>query len=61
MLDKGNSSHPALIAHELTRLNVDMAALSGVHLADEGSLQKKFAGFALAGLGNHELINVFHV
>ncbi|XP_029648939.1 craniofacial development protein 2-like [Octopus sinensis] len=41
MLEKADSSHPerhsALIAHELSRLSIDIAALSEVHFADEGS------------------------
>ena len=43
MLDKANRSHPephsALMAHELSRLNINIAALSEFHLADEGSHQ----------------------
>ncbi|XP_072171908.1 craniofacial development protein 2-like [Diadema setosum] len=37
----------ALIAHELSRLDIDIAALSEVRLADEGNLQEHGAGYTL--------------
>ena len=50
-LDNANSSHPerhsAVIAHELSRLNIDIAVLSEFCHADEGSLQEAGAGFTL--------------
>ena len=46
-----NSSRPrrrlAIIAHELSRLDNGIAALSNVRLADEGSPQEVRAGFTL--------------
>ena len=49
MLDKqcraGRRS--ALVALELKRLGVDIAALSEVRFADEGSLQEHGAGYTL--------------
>ena len=49
MLDAADSNRPerrsALIAHELSRLNVDIAALSEVRFPDEGSLQEHGAGY----------------
>ena len=51
MLDKANSSHPgrrsALIAHELSSLDNDIASLGEVRLADEGRLQEHGVGFNL--------------
>lgn len=51
MLDRADSSRPerrsALIAHELSRLNIDIAALSEVRFADEGSLREHGAGYTL--------------
>ena len=51
MLDKTDSNRPerrsALIAHELSRLNVDIAALSEVGFPEEGSLQEHSAGYTL--------------
>ncbi|XP_069741682.1 craniofacial development protein 2-like [Narcine bancroftii] len=51
MLDKADSHRPerrsALIAHELLRLDIDIAALSEVRLADVGSLQERGAGYTL--------------
>ena len=51
MLDKANSSRPerrsTLVAHELCRLDIDIAALSEGRHADEGSLQEAGAGFTL--------------
>ena len=51
MLDKTDSNRPerrfALIAHELSRLDVDIAALSKVCFAEEGSLQEHSAGYTL--------------
>ncbi|XP_071504204.1 craniofacial development protein 2-like [Diadema antillarum] len=37
----------ALIAHELSRLDIDIAALSEVRLADEGNLKEHGAGYRL--------------
>ena len=46
--DKANSSHherdSALIAHKLSRLDIDIAALSEVRLADKGRFQEHGAG-----------------
>ena len=51
MLDKSDSSRPerrsALVAHELSRLNIDIAALSEVRFADKGSLKEQGAGYTL--------------
>ncbi|CAI9734636.1 Hypothetical predicted protein [Octopus vulgaris] len=51
MLDKAASSRPerrsALIAHELSRLNIDIAAISEVRFADESSLKERGAGYTL--------------
>ena len=51
MLDKADSSRPerntALVAHELSRLNIDITALSEVRLADQGSLVEHGAGYTL--------------
>ena len=51
MLDKADSSRPerssALVAHELSRLNIDITALSEVRLVDEGSLVEHGAGYIL--------------
>ena len=55
MLDKANSSHPerclAIIAHELSRLDIDIAALSEARQADEGSFQEVSNGFTLLWSG----------
>ena len=55
MLDNANSSWPerrsALIAHKLSRLDIDIAALSVLHLADEGSVQEVGAGFTFSWSG----------
>ena len=51
MLDSTDSNRPerrsALIAHELSRLTVDIAALSEVRLPEEGSLRELRAGYTL--------------
>ena len=51
MLDLKDSGRPerrsALIAHELLRLNIDIAALSEVRLPEEGSLKEHGAGYTL--------------
>ena len=51
MLDRTDSNRPerrsALIAHELSRLDVDIAALSEVRFSEEGSLQEQGAGYTL--------------
>ncbi|GFN94510.1 craniofacial development protein 2 [Plakobranchus ocellatus] len=51
MIDKADSNRPercsALIAHELSRLNIDIAALSEVRFADEGNLWEHGAGYTL--------------
>ena len=51
MLDKADSSRPecssALVAHELSRLNIDITAFSEVRLVDEGSLVEHGAGYTL--------------
>ena len=51
MLDSCESNRPqrrsALIAHELSRLNIDIAALSEVCFPDEGNLKEQGAGYTL--------------
>jgi len=51
MLDKADSNRPerrsALIAYELSRLNVDIAALSEIRFPDEGSLQEQGTRYTL--------------
>ena len=51
MLDKAESNRPqrrsALVAHELSRLNIDIAALSEVRFPDTGSLKEQGAGYTL--------------
>lgn len=51
MLDSDDSDRPrrrsALVARELSRLDVDIAALSEVRFAKEGSLVKHGAGYTL--------------
>ena len=51
MLDTVDSNRPerrsALVAHELSRLNIDIAALSEVRFPDEGSLKEHGAGYTL--------------
>ena len=51
MLDETDSNRSkrrsALIAHELSRLDVDIAALSEVCSPEEGSLQEHSAGYTL--------------
>ena len=55
MLDKATRSRSdgrsALIAHELSPIDTDIAALREVHLADEGRLQELDAGFTLVWSG----------
>ena len=36
-----------IVAHELSRFNINTTALSEVHLADEGSLMEHSAGYTL--------------
>ena len=51
MLDSDDSDRPqrrsALVARELSRLDVDIAALSEVSFAEEGSLVEQGAGYTL--------------
>ncbi|GFS16044.1 craniofacial development protein 2 [Elysia marginata] len=51
MLDKTgsdrNERRSALVAHELLRLNIDIAALSEVRFPDKGSLNEHGAGYTL--------------
>ena len=58
MLDRADSCRPerrsALIAHELSRLNIDIAALSEVRFSGEGSLQEHGAGYTLHWSGKPE-------
>ena len=58
MLDRADSCHPerrsALIAHELSRSNIDIAALSEVRFSAEGSLQEHGAGYTLYWSGKPE-------
>ena len=55
MLDKTESNRPerrsALIAHELSKLDVNIAALSKVRFPEEGSLQEHSAGYTLFWTG----------
>ena len=58
MQDAADSNRPerrsALIAHELSRLNVDIAALSEVRFPGEGSLKEHGAGYTLFWSGKLE-------
>ena len=51
MLNTADSSsleyHSALVAHKLSRLNIDIAALSEAHFTDEGSLKGNGTGYTL--------------
>ena len=51
MLDKADGSRPerrsALVAHELSRLDIDIASLSEVHFPDKGSLKEHGANYTL--------------
>ena len=51
MLDKAESNRPqrrsALVAHELSRLNIDIAALSEIRFPNTGSLKEQGAGYTL--------------
>ena len=51
MLDLADSSRPerrsALVAHELSRIDVDIAALSKVRFPEEGCLKEKGAGYTI--------------
>jgi len=51
MLDWADSSRPerrsALVAHELSRLDVDIAALSKVRFPEEGCLKEQGAGYTI--------------
>jgi len=51
MLDTAESNRPqrrsALVAHELSCLNIDIAALSEVRFPDTGSLKEQGAGYTL--------------
>ena len=51
MLDTADNNRSerrsALVAHELFRPNIDIAALSEIRFADEGSLKEHGAGYAL--------------
>ena len=56
MLDTAESNRPqrrsALVAHELSRLNIDIAALSEVRLPNTGSLKEQGTGERrLSGVG----------
>ncbi|KAJ7408516.1 hypothetical protein WISP_120430 [Willisornis vidua] len=47
-VDSGHSEHcSALIAHKLSRLNINVAAVSEVRLHEEGSLEEHGAGYTL--------------
>ena len=58
MLDRADSCRPerrsALIAHELSRLNIYIAALSEVRFSGEDSLQEHGAGYTLYWSGKPE-------
>ena len=51
MLNTAKSNRPqrrsALVAHELSRLNIDIAALSEIRLPDTGSLKEQGTGYTL--------------
>lgn len=51
MIDSADSTRPerrsALIAHELARLDVDIAALSEIRFSEKGSLREHGAGYTL--------------
>ena len=51
MLDSSNNTRPerrsALIAHELPKLNIDIAALGEIRLSEEGCLRERGAGYTL--------------
>ena len=51
MLDKADNGHtqrrPALVAHELSRVDVDIAALGKVRLREEGCLKEQGAGYTI--------------
>ncbi|KAL8620827.1 hypothetical protein ACOMHN_033224 [Nucella lapillus] len=51
MLDTADSNRPerrsALVGHELSRLHIDIAALSEIRFPDEGSLKEHGAGYTL--------------
>jgi hypothetical protein len=57
MLDAADSKRPersfALIAHELSRLKVSIAALSKVHFPDEGYLKESSTSYTLSYSGRH--------
>ncbi|XP_072048860.1 craniofacial development protein 2-like [Amphiura filiformis] len=65
MLDKTNSGRPerrsALIAHELQRLDVVIAALSEVRFLEEGSLKEHGAGYTLYWSGKSKGIDASQV
>ena len=44
----------ALVARELSRLDIDVAALSGVRFADQGSLTEHDAGYTLFWSGKRK-------
>ena len=60
MLDSDDNDRPqrrpALVARELSRLDIDIAALSEVRFAEEGSLVEHGAGYTLfwSGRGKEE-------
>ena len=51
MMDSEDNERPqrrsALVAKELARLNIDIAALSEVHFADQGLLAEHGTGYTL--------------
>ena len=51
MLDKADTSRSAPIAHKLSCLDIDIAALTKVLLADESSLVEHGAGYSLFWCG----------
>ncbi|XP_068675615.1 craniofacial development protein 2-like [Montipora foliosa] len=58
MLDSDDNDRPqrrsALVARELSRLDIDIAALSEVRFAEEGSLVERGAGYALFWSGRRK-------
>ncbi|XP_038072312.1 uncharacterized protein LOC119740951 [Patiria miniata] len=58
LLDHANTSRPerrtALVARELQRYRVDIAALSETHFADKGSLKEEGGGFTFFWKGKRQ-------
>ena len=65
MLDSAGSSRPerrsVLIAHELSRLDVNIAVLSEVRFPEEGNLQEHGAGYTSTDQANQRWRDAFQV